>query len=153
SAGRHSQSGTSGAGRINLDPACSSDGSAVSRPGEERSGPQQQQSEERFAAQDAGGASSALFAEQAEASVADGTFTRHAARASRRVPGMRRARNMAEPAFRRVSSMCYMLILARLFHVASAKSKSGSSCPSLLRTLLLENPRRKEPAGFEKNSK
>src|SRR5271157_2698004 len=72
-------------------------------------------------AQDAGAAGRALSVEQAEAAV--GTVTRHAARASRRVPGMRRARNMAGPALRRVSSMCYTLILARLFHVASAKSK------------------------------
>ena len=104
-------------------------------------------------AQDAGGASAALFVEQAEASVADKTIPRHAARASRRVPGMRRVGNMAGPALRRVSSMCYTLILARLFHVASAKSKFGSSCPSLLTTLLLENHRRKVPAGFGKNPK
>src|SRR5208283_1828147 len=104
-------------------------------------------------AQDAGGASSALLAEQAEASVADKTIPRHAARASRRVPGMRRVGNMAGPALRRVSSMCYTLILARLFHVASAMSKFGSSCPSLLTTLLLENHRRKVPAGFGKNPK
>ena len=74
-------------------------------------------------AQDAGAASCALFVEQAEAAVADSTVTTHAARASRRVPGMRRARNMAGPALRRVSSTCYILILARMFHVASAKSK------------------------------
>src|SRR5271166_4071563 len=58
-------------------------------------------------AQDAGAASCALFVEQAEAAVADSTITTHAARASRRVPGMRRARNMAGPALRRVSSTCY----------------------------------------------
>jgi len=104
-------------------------------------------------AQDAGAAGRALPVEQAEASVADRPVTRHAARASRRVPGMRRARNMAGPALRRVSSTCYTVILARLFHVASAKSKFGSSCPSLLTMLLVENHRRKVPAGFGKNPK
>src|SRR5208337_5069473 len=87
-------------------------------------------------AQDAGAAGRALSVEQAEAAVADGTVTRHAARASRRVPGKRRARNMAGPAFRRVSSTCDTFILARLFHVAIAKSKLGWSCSSLLTTLL-----------------
>ena len=48
-------------------------------------------------AQDAGAASCAMLVEQAEAAVADSTVTRHAARASSRVPGMRRARNMAGP--------------------------------------------------------
>ena len=72
-------------------------------------------------AQDAGAASCAPFVEQAEAAVADSTVPRHAARASRKVPGMRRARNMAGPALRRVSSTCSTIILARLFHVASAK--------------------------------
>ena len=71
-------------------------------------------------AHDAGAASFALFVEQAEAVLADSTVTRHAARAIRKVPGMRRARNMAGPALRRVSSTCSTLILAQLFHVASA---------------------------------
>ena len=104
-------------------------------------------------AQDAGAASCALFVEQAEAALADTTVTRHAARTSRKVPGMRRARNMAGPALRRVASTYSTLILARLFHVASAKFESGSCCPSLLTTLLLENHRRKVPAGFGKNPK
>ncbi len=92
-------------------------------------------------AQDAGAASCALFVEQAEATVADGTVTRHAARASRRVPGMRRAGNMAGPGpgLGKVSSMCSLIILSRLFHVASAKSKFGSSCLSSLATLLPDN--------------
>ena len=36
---------------------------------------------------------------------------------------MRRARNMASPLLRRLSFFFYTIILARLFHVASAKSK------------------------------
>jgi hypothetical protein len=57
-------------------------------------------------AQDAGAASAALFVEQAEASVADKTTPRHATRASRRVPGMRRAGNMAGPGMGKVYSLC-----------------------------------------------
>ncbi len=73
-------------------------------------------------AQDVGAPGRALFVETAEASVADSSVTTHAARASERVPGMRRIGNMAGPALRRVSSMCYVLILARLIDVASAKN-------------------------------
>ncbi len=84
-------------------------------------------------AQDAGGASCALFLEQAEASVADSTVTNPAARASRRVPGMRRARNMAAPRLRKVFSMTtFTIILTCLFDVASAKSKFGWYCASLV---------------------
>jgi len=96
-------------------------------------------------------ATSALFVEQAEASVADKTVPKNAARASRRVPGMRHARNIAGPRLRKVSSITNCtIILASLFDVASAKSKFGWYRPSLLTTLPLENHRRKVPVGFGK---
>ena len=102
-------------------------------------------------AQHVGAASSALFAEQAEASVADKTVPKNAARASRRLPGMRQARNMAGPRLRKVSAITTCTtILTSLFDVASAESKFGWYRPSLLTTLPLENHRRKVPVGFGK---
>jgi len=87
-------------------------------------------------AQDAGGASSALFAGQAEASVADKTIPRHATRASRRVPGMRRAGNMAGPGLGKVYSRCTTMNSSAIVPCCKCKIEIGSACPSLLTTLM-----------------
>jgi len=86
--------------------------------------------------QDAGAASAALFAEQAEASIADKTIPRHATRASRRVPGMRRVGNMAGPGLGKVYSICTTMNSSAIVPCCKCKIEIGSSCPSLLTTLL-----------------
>src|SRR5271157_2002396 len=88
-------------------------------------------------AQDAGAASCALFVEQAEAAVADSTVTTHAARASRRVPGMRRARNMAGPALRRVSSTCYEAVQEFPFEIHKSLPSNGLRISSLIKVVSL----------------
>src|SRR5271157_5889519 len=88
-------------------------------------------------AQDDGAASCALFVEQAEAAVADSTVTTHAARASRRVPGMRRARNMTGPALRRVSSTCYEAVQEFPFEIHKSLPSNGLRISSLIKVVSL----------------
>ena len=87
-------------------------------------------------AQHVGAATSALFVEQAEASVADEIVPQNAARVSRRVPGMRRDRNMAGPRLRKAYSLCTTIDSSAIVPCCKCKIEIGSSCPSLLTTLL-----------------